>query len=135
MLRTTSASGSLSTVFVALFCIFLTAAALLDLVPFAITAIYLAASTITFIAYAIDKSAARNMRWRTKERTLLSLGLFGGWPGAFLAQKIFRHKSQKKAFQIVFWISVVLNCAGLGAIFTQSGSAFLQAVFAAASGF
>ncbi|MGS0743959.1 DUF1294 domain-containing protein [Glaciimonas sp. GG7] len=124
-----SLSGSLSAAFTALFCIFLSAAAWLGWLPLTITAIYLATSTVAFIAYGVDKSAARKMRWRTKERTLLWLGFFGGWPGAFLAQKVFRHKSQKQAFQIVFWISVALNCATLGWMFTQSGSAFLQAVF------
>jgi uncharacterized membrane protein YsdA (DUF1294 family) len=37
----------------------------------------------------------------------------GGWPGACLAQKFVRHKSRKPSFQIVFRISVALNCAAL----------------------
>ena len=51
-------------------------------------AIYLITSIITFLVYAQDKSAAKHNRWRTKESTLHTLALTGGWPGALLAQKI-----------------------------------------------
>jgi uncharacterized membrane protein YsdA (DUF1294 family) len=37
------------------------------------------------------------------------LSLIGGWPGAMVAQQLFRHKSSKASFQVVFWITVVLN--------------------------
>ena len=40
--------------------------------------------------------------WRTQESTLHMLALTGGWPGAALAQQIFRHKSSKKTFRRVF---------------------------------
>ncbi|MFT7517704.1 MAG: uncharacterized membrane protein YsdA (DUF1294 family) [Myxococcota bacterium] len=74
---------------------------------------YLAISLITFITYAIDKSAARKGSVRTPERTLHLLALAGGWPGALLAQKILRHKTQKKSFRAVFWLSVVINASAL----------------------
>ena len=64
-----------------------------------------------FVAYAMDKSAAREGRWRTSERTLLLLGLLCGWPGAVLAQQWLRHKSSKRSFQVLFWISVAINVA------------------------
>lgn len=73
--------------------------------------VYLGASGICFIAYALDKSAARRGAWRTKESTLLLLGLVGGWPGGLLAQHWFRHKSNKPAFRAAFWGSVVVNVA------------------------
>jgi uncharacterized membrane protein YsdA (DUF1294 family) len=41
------------------------------------------------------------------------VALFGGWPGALIAQGVFRHKSTKEEFQTVFWTTVVLNCAAL----------------------
>jgi len=66
-------------------------------------------SIICFIAYAIDKSAARSGGWRTAESTLLVLGLAGGWPGAILAQQLLRHKSNKPSFRSAFWGTVVLN--------------------------
>jgi uncharacterized membrane protein YsdA (DUF1294 family)/cold shock CspA family protein len=75
-------------------------------------AVYGAVSVITFIAYAIDKAAAQraNAR-RTPERTLHTLALAGGWPGALLAQQLLRHKSSKAEFRSVFWVTVVLNVA------------------------
>jgi uncharacterized membrane protein YsdA (DUF1294 family) len=76
--------------------------------------VYLAASSITFIAYAWDKSAAKNGRWRTQESTLHLLSLVGGWPGALVAQKTLRHKSRKQSFQFTFWVTVAINCSALG---------------------
>ena len=37
------------------------------------------------------------------------MAFLGGWPGAFLAQRQFRHKTQKVSFRIVFWITVILH--------------------------
>jgi uncharacterized membrane protein YsdA (DUF1294 family)/cold shock CspA family protein len=70
---------------------------------------YLTISVVTFIAYAIDKSAAISGRWRTAEKTLHLLSLVGGWPGALLAQQILRHKTSKQNFVYVFWLTVLLN--------------------------
>ncbi|HBI68615.1 MAG TPA: DUF1294 domain-containing protein [Massilia sp.] len=73
---------------------------------------YVVTSLSCFVAYAIDKSAARKGGWRTPERTLLLLGLVGGWPGGLLAQQWLRHKSAKRSFQAMFWVTVALNVAG-----------------------
>jgi uncharacterized membrane protein YsdA (DUF1294 family) len=93
--------------------------------PFGVLGLYLGASVVAFVAYALDKSAARHGRWRTAEGTLHLLGLIGGWPGAAFAQRIFRHKSRKAEFQRVFWITVVLNSLSLGGLLTERGAAFL----------
>lgn len=69
----------------------------------------LAASLLCFLAYAWDKAAARRGAWRTPERTLLGLGLLGGWPGGWLAQHLLRHKTSKRSFQRAFWTTVALN--------------------------
>lgn len=74
-------------------------------------ALYFIAGVITFLAYAADKSAARNGSWRTPESTLHLLALAGGWPGALLAQQFLRHKSAKREFRQVFWLTVALNVA------------------------
>jgi uncharacterized membrane protein YsdA (DUF1294 family) len=90
---------------------------------------YVVTSFITFIAYAIDKSAARNRRWRTKERTLQFFSLIGGWPGALIAQNMLSHKTSKTAFQNVSWITVIVNCFALGwLVTTKSGSDFLVSI-------
>lgn len=72
-----------------------------------------AVNAITFWAYAADKSAAINGRWRTAESHLHLLGLAGGWPAAWLAQQAMRHKSSKQDFRAVYWVTVVVHCAAL----------------------
>jgi uncharacterized membrane protein YsdA (DUF1294 family) len=74
-------------------------------------ALYAVASAACFIAYALDKSAARQGRRRTPERTLLLLGLAGGWPGGLAAQQLLRHKSSKASFLVKFWLTVIVNLA------------------------
>lgn len=66
-------------------------------------------SVVTFLAYAADKSAARQGAWRTSEQTLHVLALVGGWPGAIVAQQLLRHKSSKAEFRLVFWGTVLMN--------------------------
>jgi len=75
---------------------------------------YGAASVITFIAYAWDKSAAQRGKWRTAESTLHLMSLVGGWPGALAAQRLLRHKSSKQKFLVVYWLTVLLNVAAIG---------------------
>jgi uncharacterized membrane protein YsdA (DUF1294 family) len=67
----------------------------------------LALSIFTFFAYRSDKLRAEAGEWRVPESTLHFAALVGGWPGAFLAQRRFRHKTSKVSFQIVFWIVVL----------------------------
>jgi uncharacterized membrane protein YsdA (DUF1294 family) len=93
------------------FAIAFAAAALLWVAPLWLALVYLAASVVTFIAYARDKSAAVRGGWRTRESTLHMLGLAGGWPGALLAQQILRHKSSKAGFRSAFWFTVIVNVA------------------------
>jgi len=85
-----------------------------EMVPLAVPAVYLTASVAAGIAYGMDKSAARRGTWRTPEKTLHVLALMGGWPGALVAQSVFRHKSRKVSFRFAFWATVALNCGALG---------------------
>ncbi len=77
---------------------------------------YAVVSGATFLAYALDKSAAVQGRWRTPEKTLHLLGLAGGWPGALLAQQLLRHKTAKPGFIATFWATVIANMAGFYAL-------------------
>jgi len=120
--------GSLSVVFAALFLLFVTGSAFAGKLPFAVLFFYLGASIAAFIAYLLDKSAARNNQWRTAENTLQMLGVIGGWPGALVAQKLLRHKTRKLSFQVVFWLSVLLNCSGLAWLFSPTGSNILHSL-------
>jgi uncharacterized membrane protein YsdA (DUF1294 family)/cold shock CspA family protein len=99
--------------------------------PIQILYLYLAASAFTFLVYAKDKRAARRNRWRTKESTLHTLALIGGWPGALIAQQVLRHKSRKNAFQFMFWTTVVFNCVAFGWLFTEQGAEMLRLLVAA----
>lgn len=96
--------------------------------PLVVPSAYLVLSLITFVAYALDKSAARKGRWRTKEGTLHLFALVGGWPGALVAQQTLRHKSRKASFRIVFWITVLLNCVVLIWLHTGDGRSSLERV-------
>lgn len=71
-------------------------------VPFAL-------SVFSFFLYRSDKRRAEAGEWRIPESTLHLADLIGGWPGAFLAQRIFRHKIAKGSFQFVFWIVVLVH--------------------------
>jgi len=101
-------------------------------VPLWVAAVYSLASIIAFVLYAVDKSAARAHRRRVSERTLLLLGLLGGWPGAIVAQQMLRHKTQKVTFRRVFWVSVVLNLAVFAAVTTGAREALLDGATGAA---
>jgi uncharacterized membrane protein YsdA (DUF1294 family) len=113
-----------------LFHAFLAASVRVGRLPSAVAGFYLVASAATFVAYGLDKSAARSGGWRTAERTLHLLGLAGGWPGALVAQQALRHKSAKGSFRRAFWATVVANCCLLGWLFTGDGSAALASLLA-----
>jgi len=68
-----------------------------------------AVSIVCFAAYGVDKSAARRNRRRIAERTLHRLELIGGWPGALLARRVFRHKSRKLSYRVVFALIVAVH--------------------------
>jgi uncharacterized membrane protein YsdA (DUF1294 family) len=65
--------------------------------------VYLGASALTFFGYWLDKVAAQRTLHRTSEQTL----------------QLFRHKTRKASFQVVFWACVVMNCCALGWVVWQ----------------
>ena len=90
-----------------------------DRVLVAIIGAYAVLSLVTFIAYGLDKSAARRGAWRTPEAELHLLALLGGWPGALIAQRFFRHKTRKQPFRTIFWGTVVVNSVALVWLLTR----------------
>lgn len=72
-------------------------------------------SLLTFVVYGVDKNAATAGRWRTAESTLHLLSLIGGWPGAWCAQRLFRHKVRKTSFMAGYWATVLAHMAAVGA--------------------
>ncbi len=75
--------------------------------------ISLGLSVVSFFYYWADKRAANKGAWRVPEQTLHMLALFGGWLGAMLGQRTFRHKTSKASFQAMFKLSVLGNVVGL----------------------
>lgn len=82
-------------------------------------------SVVTFLSYWFDKSKAQRGTWRTQESTLHIFSLLGGWPGAAIAQKVLRHKSQKREFRTGFWFTVVVNCSALSWLMSAGGEHWL----------
>ena len=126
--RPGQASRVLSHMTAAGFLLIVGGAVVVSAIPMSILLFYLVASSATFAAYAIDKSAARRGAWRTSESTLHLLALAGGWPGALIAQSRLRHKSKKQPFRAVFWATVVLNCAAFTWLFTPQGAKTWQSI-------
>jgi len=121
-------NGSIPIIIAAAFILIVCVSVILFKLPPLVLGLYIVVSMLTYIMYAIDKSAAKNERWRTSERTLHLLSLVGGWPGALVAQQTLRHKSKKKSFRIEFWLTVIVNCGTFGWLFTSKGEAMLKSL-------
>jgi uncharacterized membrane protein YsdA (DUF1294 family) len=69
-----------------------------------------------FVAYGIDKRRAQMGSRRVPENRLHVLALAGGWPGALVARQVFRHKTQKLGFRLIFWTVVVFHLGIVGTV-------------------
>ncbi|XQW85294.1 DUF1294 domain-containing protein [Thalassotalea piscium] len=98
----------------------------LNYLPASVVLLYLGASIVTYIVYGLDKWKAKRGVWRISENTMHCLALLGGWPGAALAQQSLRHKSQKKDFRIVFWLTVIINASLLGWLLSAQGAQYMR---------
>ena len=88
----------------------------------ALVAAYVLMSSVLFAVYGLDKSAARRGASRTPEWVLHVMALLGGWPGALVAQRVFRHKTVKQPFRTIFWATVVANCGMLVMVLVLYGA-------------
>lgn len=82
-------------------------------IPGLLAWIYGGISLLLFGLYGWDKRAAIAGRRRTPEARLQFFALLGGWPGGWLGQQLFRHKTRKRRFQSVFWLMVTVNLGAL----------------------
>lgn len=73
--------------------------------------IYGLMSVVTYCLYWIDKRRARAGAWRVSEAMLHGCASLGGWPGALLAQRVLRHKTQKTSYVLVLWTIIVMHVA------------------------
>lgn len=95
--------------------------AVMNKLSWLVIAWYVILGVITYGMYAKDKAAAQSGDWRTPESTLHLLSTLGGWVGALVAQTHLRHKSQKPEFRIAYYLTVIINLAGLLFIMVNGG--------------
>ena len=100
--------------------------AIMDKLNWLVVGWYAALGIITYAMYAKDKAAAQSGNWRTPESTLHLLSALGGWVGAMVAQTYLRHKSQKAEFRAVYYLTVVINMAGLLFLIAGGDMSFLK---------
>lgn len=93
--------------------------AVMDKLSWLVVGWYAALGLVTYLMYAKDKAAAQRGDWRTPESTLQLLSALGGWVGAMVAQTYLRHKSQKPEFRMTYYLTVLINMAGLLVILTN----------------
>lgn len=70
-------------------------------------------SPISFVLYGVDKRRAARQRQRVSEGTLQLMAFAGGWPGAWLGQRVFHHKTEQFTFRMIFRLIVLLHLAFL----------------------
>jgi len=68
------------------------------------------ANLVAFSLFALDKARARAGGRRIPERTLLLAALLGGL-GAWLGQRLLRHKTRKQPFAA--WLGLILTLHAL----------------------
>ncbi|HFH9843078.1 TPA: DUF1294 domain-containing protein [Streptococcus suis] len=64
---------------------------------------------VVFLVYGLDKGKARKGSYRISERTLLMMTYVGGGLGAWAGGTHFRHKTQKKYFQLAWAVGVLID--------------------------
>ena len=72
-------------------------------------AAYCGVSLFSFFMYRSDKRQAQEGQQRTPENWLHLSELLGGWPGALIAQQVYRHKTRKVSYQTVFWLIIAAH--------------------------
>ena len=73
-------------------------------------------SLVGFVMYGFDKRRSRTGGRRVSEKSLHIVALLGGWPGAWAGQQLFRHKTQKLSFRIVFWLVILVHLGVVGGV-------------------
>lgn len=81
---------------------------------------------ILFLLMGKDKLAAKTGVGRTPERTLLTLGVLGGFPSMFAARKLFNHKTTKRKFVLAMWALFALQLAALAYLYATPEMLGLQ---------
>lgn len=70
---------------------------------------FIVINIITFLVFGYDKWLAKNNRKRISEFNLLLLAGIGGIIGGVLGMNLFRHKTNKFSFILVFYSILILQ--------------------------
>lgn len=100
-------------VFILMFFTLVTERTLKGFLPVTFTLILFGVNLILFLYYYQDKTSAMKKTSRTPESTLHWLSLIGGWPSAYVAQKLFNHKHKKQSFLVTYRLTVLINCSAV----------------------
>ncbi len=76
-----------------------------------ILAVMLIMSLAAFIMMGLDKSKAKNGKWRIPEKTLFLPVILGGGLGGILGMYLFRHKTKHWYFKLGFPLIFILEAA------------------------
>jgi uncharacterized membrane protein YsdA (DUF1294 family) len=68
-----------------------------------------AVNAVTFVYFGHDKVMAQHNGRRIPERVLHGLAFLGGSLGAYAGMRLWRHKTLKGRFRVVFWAIVVVQ--------------------------
>jgi len=70
---------------------------------------YILLNCLAFIFMGWDKRQSRENRKRISEKTLLILGLLGGFAGAYGGMRFFHHKTRHWYFKLIFFIALLVH--------------------------
>ncbi len=73
-----------------------------------VAAYLLLCNSLLFLLMGIDKRKAVKRQWRIPEKTLLGLGLVGGGFGGILSMQLFRHKTTKASFKVIYTLGTAV---------------------------
>ncbi len=74
-------------------------------------------NVIAFAMYGVDKYKAVKNKWRTPEKTLITIAFFAPF-GSAIGMKVFHHKTRKAKFKLVY-VFLILHVALIGYLYTQ----------------
>ena len=71
----------------------------------------LAVNLAALFMWGWDKFQARRKGWRVPEMALHFMAIVGATPAAFVGMQLFRHKTMKMHFTILYTVVFLLQCA------------------------
>ena len=70
---------------------------------------YIFINVVMLVSMAADKGLAKGGKRRVSEKNLFIKALLGGGICGLIGMKLFRHKTRKAAFYIIYWTGVIIH--------------------------